>query len=76
MKPRNGSVGLHDSRKPKAGSGLTTLGWTIALLVTGPVWLIARLVALIVWPLDEGAYRARLWSARWVQRALAALKRT
>lgn len=76
MKPRNGSVGLHDSRKPKAGSGLTILGWTIALLVTGPVWLIARIVALIVWPLDEGAYRARLWSARQIKRALGALNRS
>lgn len=73
MKPRNGGVGPHDSRRPRASFDLTTLGWAIALCVTIPVWVLARALALLVWLPSEGAYRVRLWSAPLIHRALTRL---
>lgn len=61
-------------KKPSASSNPSPLAWTLILLITGPVWLVARLVAALCWLPSEGAYRVRVWAAGLVGQALVKLR--
>lgn len=68
MKPNSSADAPMNSGKPKASS--TPLIRILTVLVTGPVWIIARTIGIIVSGPSLVAHKISVWAARIISKAL------
>ena len=72
MRPNNAAEGPRCSTK--LNPSFTPLMWGITLLVVGPIWILARVTGWLFSLPEQVAFHIRVWAARLIGSALAALR--